>query len=133
MYENPPIKILPFAEVWKVTETGPVNVSKEYADESHPDVPSFIALLLVVVALLPMKVNVSQFKIGDGVGVCVDVFVGVGVEVDVSVFVGVGVDVDVSVFVGVGVEVDVSVFVGVGVGVSVFVGVGVSVFVGVGV
>jgi len=52
--------VLPFAEVWKVTETGPVNVSKEYADESHPDVPSFIALFVVVVALLPINVNESQ-------------------------------------------------------------------------
>jgi hypothetical protein len=68
-----------------------------------------------------MKVNVSQFKIGDGVGVCVDVFVGVGVEVDVSVFVGVGVDVKVSV--GVLVAVSVGVLVGVSLGVLVGVGV----------
>jgi hypothetical protein len=70
--------MLPLAENWKVTETGPVNGSKEYADESHASVvPSFIALLEVVVALLPMNVNVSQLTIGDGVGVGVSVLVGV--------------------------------------------------------
>jgi hypothetical protein len=57
-----------------------------------------MALFTVKVALLPVKVNVSQITDIVGVGVGVEVSVGVGVCEDVIDGVGVGVDV----FVGVG-------------------------------